>query len=83
MKEKHPNWSDRQARCVLYWQGRLDKKLREASEKVASNVSNSYIVYKPEAYGIHLFKTCENIGLVLERNPQKLLWKMTIVGTKR
>ena len=82
MKEKHPDWSDRQVRCVLYWQRKLDKKLREESEKVASKILNSHIVYKPEAHGIQLFKTCENIGLILERNPQNILWKMTIVGIK-
>src|SRR3989344_5459104 len=31
MKEKHHDWSDKQARCVLYWQKGVDKKLKQAS----------------------------------------------------
>ncbi len=25
MRDKHPNWSERQCRCCLYWQGRARK----------------------------------------------------------
>ncbi|MHA2337493.1 MAG: hypothetical protein ACXACX_09325 [Candidatus Hodarchaeales archaeon] len=83
MKKRHPNWSDKQARCVLYWQGKLDKKLREVSEKVASKITNSKIVYKPESYGVHVFETCRKLGFILERNPQKILWKITIIGIEK
>jgi len=83
MKEKHPAWSDRQARCVLYWQAGVDKRLREACEKTASEIPNSLIIYKPEAAGVHVFETCRKIGLVLERNPHKILWKVAIIGIKK
>lgn len=80
MKEKHPDWSERKARCVLYWQKKLNKKLREESEKIASEIKNSKIVHRPEAYGVNLFTTCRKFGLKLKKNPQETVWKMTIIG---
>lgn len=81
MKEKHPEWSDRRARCVLYWQKKVDKQLREVCERIASD--NSVILYKPEANGVNLFLTCRKIGLALEKNPQKIVWKIAIIGNKK
>jgi len=78
MKEKHPMWSDRQARCCLYWQGKVRKRLREECDKIA--LDNDLIVYTPEAMGVHVFKTCELVGLKLERNPQHFVWKIAIIG---
>lgn len=78
MKEKHPKWSDRQARCCLYWQGKVRKKLREVCNRMA--LDNELIVYAPEAMGVHVFKTCEKVGLKLERNPQDFVWKIAIIG---
>ncbi|RLG17113.1 hypothetical protein DRN62_02100 [Nanoarchaeota archaeon] len=83
MKERHPNWSDRKARCLLYWQKKVDKRLREICEKVASDMPNALILYKPEAHGVHVFETCRRAGLTLERNPKKVVWKVAIIGTKR
>lgn len=81
MKEKHPKWSDRQARCCLYWQGKVRKRLREECKKITSN--DNKILYCPEATGVHVFKTCETIGIKLERNPQDVVWKIAIIGRKR
>ena len=33
MKEIHPNWSVKQCKCVLYWQGKVKKHLRITSVK--------------------------------------------------
>jgi len=82
MKEKHPNLSDRQARSSLYWQKKVNKQLREISEKTASKIPNSMIIYRPEATGVNLFETCRRIGLKLERNPKKIVWKIAIIGIK-
>ena len=83
MKQKHPNWTDKQARCVLYWQNRVNKQLRELSEKTASKIPNSMILNMPEANSINLFETCKKEGLILKSNPQKIIWKMSIIGIKK
>lgn len=81
MKEKHPNWSDRQARCCLYWQGKIRKRLRQECERLVSN--GDVVLYNPEATGVNVFLTCESIGLKLERNPQNVVWKVAIIGKKK
>lgn len=78
MKEKHPNWSDRQARCCLYWQGKVRKILRETCESIVDD--DMVACYIPEAMGVHVFKTCAEVGIKLERNPQKFVWKIAIIG---
>lgn len=83
MKEKHPEWSERKAKCLLYWQKKVDRQLREACEKIASTIPNSRIVYLPEATGINVFETCRKHGLILERNPKRSVWKIAIIGIKK
>ena len=34
----------------------------------------------PEANGVDIFKTCKNLGIILDRNPQKIIWKVMIIG---
>lgn len=81
LKRKHPNWSDKQARCVWYFQGTLNKRVREECERIADK--DSIIFYRPEAHGVNVFETCRRIGLRLKRNPQKIVWKIGIIGKKR
>lgn len=83
MKERHPDWSDRRARCLLYWQKKVNKRLKEVCERAFSDIENVKILYSPEANGVHVFGTCRNIGLILERNPKKIVWKVAIIGIKK
>jgi predicted metal-binding protein len=83
MKERHPDWSDRKLRCLLYWQRKADKKLKEACESITSNDRNSIILYRPESNGINVFETCRRIGLTLEKNPQKIVWRIAIIGNRK
>lgn len=83
MKEKHPNWSDRQARCCLYWQGKVRKILREVCGYYSRRFGHDAIIYKPEAMGVHVFATCATVGINLERNPQNIVYKVAIIGRKK
>ncbi|NVM23992.1 MAG: hypothetical protein HWN68_19710 [Desulfobacterales bacterium] len=76
-----PTWSDRQARCCLYWQGKVRKRLREECDRLASD--DDLILYSPEAMGVHVFRTCELVGLHLEKNPQDFVWKVAILGKRK
>ena len=82
MRKKHPNWSEAQLKCLLYWQNKVNKRLRELSLKLISLIPNSAILFKPEANGIDVFKTAENVGIFLERNPRFFVWKIAIIGVK-
>jgi len=83
MRQKHPDWSLRQLKCLLYWQGHINKVLRQKCEEIASKHPDYIILYKPEANGINLFATCYKLGIILERSPQHFVWKIAIVGTRR
>lgn len=67
MKEKHPNWTDRQCRCVLYWQGTSRKQLKDRIEEAVQLLDIDGISTCPEAMGINVFATGRKCGMILER----------------
>lgn len=80
MKAKHPAWSEKQCRCVLYWQNSVRKKLREFTEEfIAGNKSLDYTMI-PEASGVNVFRTCHRIGVMIRKNPKKVLYKISMIG---
>jgi hypothetical protein len=84
MRSLHPNWSERQARCLLYWQGSLRRKTREeAISFINSTKDNLLLIDTPEATGVDVFETCRRIGMTLEKNPTKTVWKIMIIGKKK
>ncbi|MFC1486940.1 hypothetical protein ACFLRN_04540 [Thermoproteota archaeon] len=83
MKKLHPKWSDKQARCLLYWQGSVRKKLLdEARTFINSKNDNLVLLEIPEANGVDVFKTCNVVGIPLERKPKKLVRKVMLIGKK-
>lgn len=81
MKEKHPNWTERQARCLLYWQGTVNKRLRILAERFVDGDESLKVINKPEAHGVDVFKMCEKIGWHLEKkHPWNFIWKIVLVG---
>ena len=83
MKKRHPEWSDRQCRNLLYWQKGVVKKLKgEAREFIKSQKDDLVLLEVPEANGVHVFDTCKNVGVVLEREP-KIVRKIMIIGKRK
>lgn len=85
MKSKHPNWSQRQIDCCLYWQGSLNKKLREEvfqlmRRKIAFGYQASFC---PEAMGVNVTTTMKNIGIELEWPPKTIVYKVAIIGVRK
>lgn len=70
MKEKHPNWSERQCRCVLYWQGTSRKQMKERVELARWNLRTTNDTACPEGLGVNVFATARLAGLDLERTRQ-------------
>jgi len=84
MKKIHPEWSDRQCRNLLYWQKGVVKKLKEKADKfINAQDENLILIEVPEANGVNLFKTCENIGIILERSPRNIVRKIMMLGRKK
>jgi hypothetical protein len=67
MKVKHPEWTDAQCRCVLYWQSRSRKQLLE---RILESVpAGKRVIYSicPEGMGVNVFLTARLSGLRLEK----------------
>ena len=76
MKDKHPTWSERQCNCCLYWQGKVNKMLRQRVEdfqkiRMRHGLKELSIWNCPEAMGVNLTSTMYHIGIQLEWSPIK------------
>ena len=85
MAERHPNWSQRQKECCLYWQGTANKMLREEILKTELILpkGNWKTSYCPEAMGVNVTATMKNLGVILEWPPQEIVRKVAIIGIRK
>lgn len=67
MREKHPKWTERQCRCLLYWQPRSRKQMRQRVEEAMPLVGASVSAACPEAMGLNVFATARRSGLILDK----------------
>ena len=84
MKERHPGWSDRQCRCVLYWQPTSRKQLKHRFVEAAGILGTDASTMIPEAMGVNVYVTARISGLHLE--PIKSLSvcrHVALIGHKR
>ena len=82
MKLKHPRWSDRQCRCVLYWQNSVRKRLREKMNKIMESMPNAVCgTLCPEALGVNVFGTMAKVGITLYKNPDTVR-KIAFIGVQ-
>lgn len=81
MKLKHPEWTERQLRNVLYWQPTARKELKNII-KLFLKENNLIIVQSPEAAGVNLTDTMSKIGIKLEWPPQKWAYQIVLAGFK-
>lgn len=82
MKRLHPKWTDKQCRCVLYWQNGIRKKLKEEALDFMYQVNegpDDILLEIPEAHGVNIFATLAKVGIKLKSNPD-LVYKVMLVG---
>lgn len=64
LKPRHPNWTERQCRNLLYWQSSLRKHLRL---KVIENLGCGLeIIHNAEGEGINYYRTMRDFGITLD-----------------
>jgi hypothetical protein len=84
MRGKHPEWSNRQVECCLYWQGTARVQLREqvvAFFGTAAGRSMIGVVLDcPEACGVDVTATMRLIGIELEWPPKTVAYQVALVG---
>lgn len=86
MRRLHPDWSQRQIECCLYWQGKANKKLREAVADVRYYLRGRdkwSVTYCPEAMGVNVTETMRRVGVELEWPPQRVVRKVALFGVKK
>jgi len=83
MKVLHPNWTERQCKCCLYWQSKVRKQLTENIKLVSMVLGTDRTTSCPEAMGVNVFATCALSGLKLERTRDlKIDRHIALIGYK-
>jgi predicted metal-binding protein len=79
----YPDWSDKQLRCVLYWQQTARKQLREkiAAVMEANPALRGYTdTWCPEGMGVNVTETLAAVGITLEWPPKKITRQVAFLG---
>lgn len=83
MRDKHPNWSEHQVKCLLYWQGTARKQLKIHIKEFLKKHENYIITTCPEAMGVNLTETMKSVGIELEWPPINFTYQIAIAGIRR
>jgi len=82
MRTKHPEWSERQLACCLYWQGTARKQLAERIKEFLKGQDEHLVVLRcPEATGVNVTATMKTLGIELERPPVIMAYQVALAGS--
>jgi predicted metal-binding protein len=79
----HPEWSERQARCCLYWQNGVRARLQTQCLLHQMEHPGCVFTLLPEAMGVNVFRTCHRIGIKMRKNPKTIIYKIALMGTAK
>ncbi len=80
MRERHPEWSERQLYCCLYWQGTARKAHRADVEWARGMWSIQRVIATPEGHGVNVTALMAANGVALEWPPRKYTWVVSVGG---
>ena len=86
MRGLHPEWSQRQLECCLYWQGTARKQLKEELERFKdtrewiADARSLTILTTPEACGVDVTATMKSVGIDLEWPPVNYAYQVALAG---
>ena len=81
MRRLHPDWSQRQLECCLYWQGAARKALRAEISAFLAEHQGLVVTTCPEGMGVDVTATMKDCGVVLEWPPQQ--WAVQVAMAAR
>lgn len=81
MKAKHPDWSQRQLMCCLYWQPQARKTLRGVIVDFLVQHPGQHILWTPEACGVNVTATMAQVGEYLEWPPVNVTYQVVVAGS--
>ncbi|MFX4261170.1 hypothetical protein ACOBQJ_03100 [Pelotomaculum propionicicum] len=82
MRLKHPGWTQRQLRNLLYWQPTARKQLLTKIRDFHREHRGFHITACPEALGVNVTLTLANAGYNLEWPPEHIACQIAIAGLK-
>lgn len=83
MRAKHPEWSDRQVKCCLYWQKDARSELLHHIEKFWREHGTAFKVETcPEAMGVNVTETMKQAGVLLEWPPETVTYQIAFAAIK-
>ena len=83
LRERHPQWTQRQLECCLYWQPRARKALKVRIGQFKRVYPEMTVSTIPEAMGINVTATMADIGEMLEWPPKTKTYQVAIAGVER
>ena len=84
MARKFPDWSDRQLRNVLYWQGGNKKVLRQRTMRGMRLTGLKAYTYRPEAMGVNVYATAALAGIKLDKiKDMRICTHIALIGARR
>ncbi len=83
MRNKHPNWTERQLYCCLYWQPKARKIHKRNIENATWEMESIKIILCPEAHGVNVTDTMKNVGIELEWFPKNIARIVSLIGYGR
>jgi hypothetical protein len=83
MLERHPNWSDRQAGCVLYWQPSVRKRNHILIGQFLADHPGA-VAFSPEGMGVNVTTSLRAAGVDIRwRRPLSKVHKGAMIGYPR
>ncbi len=83
MRQRHPNWTERQLRNCLYWQHTARKHLKEAIFDFYKQNKGFRITVCPEGMGVNVFLTMKNAGIQMQWPPNTIAYQVAIAGVHK
>jgi len=80
MRATHPDWSKRQLRCVLYWQGTARAELKRRIEAALHAMPGTRAETSPEAMGVNVTATLAAEGIKLEWPPVRIARQVALIA---
>ena len=80
MRVLHPKWTDRQARCVLYWQSGVNNDLKIAALQLCNKRPELTYTLLPEAMGVNVLTTALDAGIPVKIKPIDIVYKIALLG---
>lgn len=81
MKEKYPDWSERQLRNVIYWQKTAKRIHKEKIIEFLNLYKDlKYIAVTPEAFGVDVTKTLKSVGIDLSWPPIEDTYRVSLAA---